>query len=48
MTASYVAWAMLVSVKFTVFITLTGIVLFFLLRKFCLKHFSSGMAMSVI
>lgn len=42
MTASYVAWAMLVSVKFTVFITLTGIVLFFLLRKFLFKAFHLG------
>jgi ATP-binding cassette subfamily C protein len=42
MTASYVAWAMLVSVKFTVFITLTGIVLFFLLRKFLFKAFKLG------
>jgi ATP-binding cassette subfamily C protein len=42
MTASYVAWAMLVSVKFTVFITLTGIVLFFLLRKFLFKAFQLG------
>ena len=42
MTASYIAWAMLVSVKFTLFITFTGILLFFLLRKFLFKAFHLG------
>lgn len=42
MTASYIAWALLVSVKFTVFISITGIVLFFLLRKFLVKAFQLG------
>ena len=42
MTASYIVWAMLVSVKFTLFITFTGILLFFLLRKFLFKAFHLG------
>ena len=42
MTASYIAWAMLVSLKFTLFITLIGAVLFLLLRKFLFKAFYLG------
>ena len=42
MTASYIAWALLVSVKFTLIITFIGILLFFLLRKFLFKAFHLG------
>jgi len=42
MTASYIAWAMLVSVKFTLFITFIGMLLFLLLRKFLFKAFHLG------
>ena len=42
MTASYIVWAMLVSVKFTLFITFIGIVLFLLLRKFLFNAFHLG------
>ncbi len=42
MTASYIAWAILVSLKFTLFITFIGLVLFFLLRKFLFKAFHLG------
>lgn len=42
MTASYMAWAMLISLKFTLFITFIGIVLFLLLRKFLFKAFHLG------
>ncbi len=42
MTATYLGWALLVSVKFTVFITFTGVVLFIILRKFLSKAFTLG------
>ena len=42
MTASYIAWAMLVSPKFTLFISFVGLVLFVLLRKFLFKAFHLG------
>ena len=42
MAASYLAWAMLVSPKFTIFIAFIGIVLFVLLRKFLFKSFHLG------
>ena len=34
MTVSYIAWALVISIKFTLFITFIGVMLFFLLRKF--------------
>jgi ATP-binding cassette subfamily C protein len=42
MNGSYLAWAMLVSVKFTLFIALIGIVLFIVLRKFLFNAFHLG------
>ncbi len=42
MTASYIAWAMLVSPKFTLFISFVGLILFVLLRKFLFKAFHLG------
>lgn len=42
MIASYLSWALLLSVKFTLIITLTGIILFYLLRKFIVKAFHFG------
>ncbi len=42
MTTSYIAWAMLVSPKFTLFISFVGLVLFVLLRKFLFKAFHLG------
>ncbi|WP_340112531.1 ABC transporter ATP-binding protein [Maribellus mangrovi] len=42
MAAAYLAWAMLVSVKFTLIITLIGLVLFILLRRFLFKAFHLG------
>ncbi len=42
MTTSYIAWAMLVSVKFTVFIAFIGFFLFILLRKYLFKAFHFG------
>jgi ATP-binding cassette, subfamily C, bacterial len=42
MTASYITYAMLVSPKFTLIITLAGIILFFLLQKFLFKAFHLG------
>ena len=42
MAASYLAWAMLVSSKFTLFISFVGIVLFFLLRRFLFRAFHLG------
>lgn len=42
MTASYMAYALLVSVKFCLIITGIGLLLFILLRKFLYKSFSLG------
>ena len=42
MTTSYIVWAILVSLKFTLFITFIGLVLFFVLRKFLFKAFHLG------
>ena len=42
MTTSYVVWAMLVSIKFTLIIIVFGFILFFLLRKFLFKAFYLG------
>ncbi|GGZ75005.1 ATP-binding cassette domain-containing protein [Algibacter mikhailovii] len=42
MTASYMAWAMLISLKFTLFITFIGLVLFLLLRKYLFRAFHLG------
>ncbi len=42
MTTTYVAYAMMVSVKFTWIIILVGLALFILLRKFLFKAFSLG------
>jgi ATP-binding cassette, subfamily C, bacterial len=42
MTLSYIAWAMLVSAKFTLIITAAGIVLFVVLRKFLFRAFHLG------
>lgn len=42
MTLSYLAWAMLVSVKFTLIITTIGLLLFILLRRFLFKAFHLG------
>jgi ATP-binding cassette subfamily C protein len=41
---SYVAWAMAVSVKFTLLVILAGALLFFLVRKFLHKSFTYGKA----
>ncbi|WP_313114061.1 ABC transporter ATP-binding protein [Aequorivita sediminis] len=42
MTVSYIVWAMLVSLKFTLIIIVIGFILFFLLRKFLFKAFHLG------
>ena len=42
MVVTYIAWAMLISLKFTVFISLVGLFLFFLLRKFLFRAFHLG------
>lgn len=42
MTAAYLGWAMLVSIKFTLIITAIGLVLFILLRRFLFKAFHLG------
>lgn len=42
MTASYIAWAMLVSSKFTLLIIIIGAGLFFILRKFLFRAFHLG------
>lgn len=42
MTASYIVFALLISVKFTLLITAVGILLFFLLRKYLYKAFDLG------
>ncbi len=42
MAASFIAWAMLVSLNFTIVISLIGLLLFFLLRKFMFKAFQLG------
>jgi ATP-binding cassette subfamily C protein len=42
MTASYIVYAMLVSAEFTIIITLAGILLFLLLRKYLFKAFHLG------
>ena len=42
MTVSYIAWAMLVSSQFTLFISFIGLILFLLLRKYLYKAFHLG------
>jgi ATP-binding cassette, subfamily C, bacterial len=39
---SYIAWALLISARFTIVIVLTGGLLFFILRKFLVKAFHLG------